>query len=237
MRSPSGDVTGVAAQNGGGPLRFDAPLVVVADGVGGFAGEMKSRQNAVARRQYFRGVDGPNKQDIQVFMTEDLNSRGAGYGWVFYLGDGTANVGAGVSTRALQKTGRNLKDFYDRFLEEPVMRGWLDGAEPEGPAKSWSLKMGMLGAKRYTQGLMTVGDSASLVHPISGEGVGYAVESGRLAAAWAYEAHGRNDFSAATLSGYGKQLGRKRAREHVFGQTLVNALPNLQTGLLRLLQV
>lgn len=107
------------------------------------------------------------------------------------------------------------------------MREWLEGAEPEGPAKSWSLKMGMLGAKRYTQGLMTVGDSASLVHPISGEGVGYAIESGRLAAAWAHEAHSRSDFSAATLSGYGRQLGKKRAKEHVSGQTLVNALPNL----------
>jgi menaquinone-9 beta-reductase len=227
-RSASGRVTGIEAANGGDPMRFDAPIVVVADGIGGFAGDgMKAHQNAVARRQYFRGVEGPDKQNLQVFITEDMNSHGAGYGWVFYLGDGTANVGAGVSTAALSRTGRNLKDFYDRFLEEPEMVEWLQNATPEGPPKSWSLKMGMWGAKRYGQGAMAVGDAGSMVHPISGEGVGYALESGRLAATWAHEAHARDDFSASVLSGYERQLRHRRAREHLSGYALVNLVPNL----------
>jgi menaquinone-9 beta-reductase len=227
LRSSAGEVTGLSVENGGGPLDFAAPLVVVADGVGGFESQMKAHQNAVARRQYFRGVDGPNKEDIHIFMSEDLNARGAGYGWVFYLGDGRANVGAGVSTRAIARTGRNLKDFFDRFLEEPRIADWLQDAEPEGPAKSWSLKMGMWGAKLNRQGVMAVGDAASLIHPISGEGVGYAVESGRLAATWSHEAHSRKDFSETTLSGYARQLRRQRAREHLSGQALVNLLPNM----------
>ena len=230
LRSTSGLVTGIEAVNGGDPRRFDAPLVVVADGIGGFGGNgMKAQQNAVARRQYFRGVDGPNKQDLHVFITEDMNSHGAGYGWVFYLGDGTANVGAGVSTASLSRTGRNLKDFYNRFLEEPQIVQWLRNATPEGPPTSWSLKMGMWGAKRYGQGVMTVGDAGSMVHPISGEGVGYAVESGRLAASWAHEAHARDDFSAPVLSGYERQLRHRRAREHISGYALVNLVPNLMT--------
>lgn len=227
IRSPSGEVTGVEADNGEA-LRFEAPLVVAADGIGGFAGQgMKAHQNAVARRQYFRNVEGPDKEHLHVFVTKDMNANGAGYGWVFYFGDGTANVGAGVSTRALARTGRNLKDYYERFLEEPQLAGWLKGAEPEGPAKSWSLKMGMWGARRYAQGLMMVGDAGSMVHPISGEGVGYAVESGRLAATWAHEAHARGDFSASLLSGYERQLRRQRAREHLSGHALVNLVPNL----------
>lgn len=228
LRSPAGAVAGVEAANGEGSARFEAPLVVAADGVGGFASKgMKAHQNAVARRQYFRGVDGPDKEDLQIFITRDMNADGAGYGWVFYLGDGTANVGAGVSTRSLARTGRNLKDYFDRFLEEPQLAAWLEGAEPEGPPKSWSLKMGMWGARRYAQGLILVGDAGSMVHPISGEGVGYAVESGRLAAAWTHEAHARNDFSASTLAGYERQLKKQRAREHVSGHALVNLVPNL----------
>jgi geranylgeranyl reductase family protein len=228
LRSPAGDVRGIEATNGGEDLRVEAPLVVAADGVGGFAGRgMKAHQNAVARRRYYRGAGGPNKEDLHIFITKDMNEHGAGYGWVFYFGDGRANVGAGVSTRALARTGRNLKDFFDRFLEEPQIAGWLAGAEPEGPAKSWSLKMGMWGARRYTQGLMMVGDAGSMVHPISGEGVGYALESGRLAASWAHEAHARRDFSASVLSGYERQLRRQRAREHFSGHALVNLVPNL----------
>ena len=228
LRSPAGNVTGVEAQSDGETVRFGAPLVVAADGVGGFAGEgMKAHQNSVARRQYFRNVSGPNKEDLQVFITGDMNERGAGYGWVFYFGDGCANVGAGVSTKTLQRTGRNLKNFYDRFLEEPQMADWLRDAEPEGPPKSWSLKMGMWGAKRYAQGLVTVGDAASMVHPISGEGVGYAIESGRLAAAWAHEARSRNDYSASVLRGYAAQLRQRRAKEHLSGYALTNLVPNL----------
>jgi geranylgeranyl reductase family protein len=228
VRSASGQVTGVGAEDEGGPMRFAAPLVVVADGIGGFGGDgMKAHQNAVARRQYFRDVEGPDRQNVHVFITEDMNSYGAGYGWVFYMGDGTANVGAGVSTAALARTGRNLKDFYDRFLEEPQMVRWLENATPEGPPRSWSLKMGMWGAKRYGQGVMAVGDAGSMVHPISGEGVGYALESGRLAATWAHEAHARNDFSASVFSGYERQLRHRRAREHLSGYALVNLVPNL----------
>ena len=228
LRSPAGDVTGIEATSGGEDLRFGAPLVVAADGVGGFAANgMKAHQNSVARRRYYRGVDGPNKEDLHVFITKDMNENGAGYGWVFYLGDGLANVGAGVSTRTLARTGRNLKDFFDRFLEEPQLARWLEGAEPEGPAKSWSLKMGMWGARRYARGLMMVGDAGSMVHPISGEGVGYAIECGRLAASWAHEAHVRKDFSASVLAGYERQLRRQRAREHLSGHALVNLVPNV----------
>jgi menaquinone-9 beta-reductase len=157
-----------------------------------------------------------------------MNRRGAGYGWIFMFGDGRANVGAGVSTKVLKRTGRNLKDYYDRFLEEPLVAEWLDGAEAEGPPKSWSLKMGMWGAKRYAQGLMMVGDAGNMIHPISGEGVGYAIESGRLAAAWAHEAHERNDFSASVFKGYESQLLRRRAREHLSGHALVNLVPNVE---------
>ncbi|MDQ4000333.1 MAG: NAD(P)/FAD-dependent oxidoreductase [Actinomycetota bacterium] len=228
LRTPAGNVTGVEATSNGETLFYEAPVVVAADGVGGFAGEgMKARQNAVARRQYFENVSGPNKEDLHVFITKDMNEHGAGYGWVFYFGDGRANVGAGVSTKTLERTGRNLKDFFDRFLEEPELTYWLKDAEPEGPARSWSLKMGMWGAKRHAQGLMTVGDAASMIHPISGEGVGYAIECGRLAAAWAHEARAKGDYSAATLSGYERQLRRKRAREHLSGYALTNLVPNL----------
>jgi flavin-dependent dehydrogenase len=229
LRSPAGNVTGVEAASNGETTRYEAPLVVAADGIGVFAGEgMKSHQNSVARRQYFRDVSGPNKEDLHVFVTKDMNEHGAGYGWVFYFGDGRANVGAGVSTKTLARTGRNLKDFFDRFLEEPEIAAWLEGAEPEGPAKSWSLKMGMWGAKRHTQGLMAVGDAASMIHPISGEGVGYAIESGRLAASFAHEARARSDYSASLLKGYATRLRRQRAREHLSGYALTNLVPNLQ---------
>ena len=63
LRSPSGETTGVEAVSDGEALTYEAPLVVAADGVGGFAGEgVKAHQNAVARRQYFKNVSGPEQE-------------------------------------------------------------------------------------------------------------------------------------------------------------------------------
>ncbi len=75
---------------------------------------------------------------------------------------------------------------------------------------------------------MTVGDAASMIHPISGEGVGYAIESGRLVAAWAHEAHSRGDFSTRVFSGYEKQLRRQRAREQFSGLAFVKLIPKME---------
>jgi flavin-dependent dehydrogenase len=224
-----GDVVGVEAVSNGDNTRYEAPLVIVADGSGGgLANEHKAHQNVVARRQYFKNVSGPDQDHLHIFATKDMNEQGGGYGWVFYLGDGRANVGAGVSTKTLERTGRNLKDFFERFLEEPVLKEWLKDAKPEASPKSWSLRTGMWGARRVGQGLLLVGDAGSLIHPISGEGVGYAMESGRLAATWAHEARARRDFSASLLSGYERGLRRQRAREQLSGYAFINLVPNME---------
>jgi flavin-dependent dehydrogenase len=68
---------------------------------------------------------------------------------------------------------------------------------------------------------MVVGDAGSMIHPLSGEGVGYAIESGRLAAHWAYEAHAREDFSPSLLRGYERELQWLRGRQHEAGLRLV----------------
>lgn len=230
LRSSTGAVTGLEAAKYGETVRYEAPLVIVADGSGGGFGQeegLKAHQNSVARRQYFSGVENPDKHYLQVFMTRDMCQNGAGYGWIFYFGGGRANVGAGVSNKTLARTPHTLQEVYDRFLEEPEVQDQLRGAKPEGQPRSWSLKMGMWGARRHAQGVMTIGDAGSMIHPISGEGVGYAVESGRLAASWAHTAHARKDFSARTLSGYERQLKRHRAREHYSGYALTSIVPSL----------
>jgi geranylgeranyl reductase family protein len=225
LHTSSGKVAGVEASAEGGSsgrLHFEAPLVVVADGVGGFAREgLKNEQNGVAIRQYFAAAKGSRRNHVHFWMTENLTRWGAAYGWLFYLGDSRANVGVAIYKDVLQRSPHPLKEMYENFLREASVAERLDGAEPDGPAKSWSLKTGMLGAKRYGQGVMLVGDAGSMIHPLSGEGVGYAIESGRLAAHWAYEAHAREDFSPSLLRGYERELQWLRGRQHEAGLRLV----------------
>ena len=133
-----------------------------------------------------------------------------------------ANVGAGVSTKVLARTGRNLKDFFDRFLEPTDGRVARDAARR--PAKSWSLKMGR-GARRYTQVSIMVGDAGAWSTPSAARASATPESAG-----WPPHGptrHARGDFSASTLSGYERQLRHQRAREHFSGHALVNLVPNL----------
>lgn len=58
----------------GDAAHFEAPLVVVTDGSGeGLIRERKANRNAVARRQYFRGVSGPDRDHLHIFATRELN--------------------------------------------------------------------------------------------------------------------------------------------------------------------
>ena len=144
---------------------------------------MKAHQNAVARRQYFSGCRGP-EQAGPARLYHEGHERATVPATAGSSTSATAGPTSGPASRRRRSpvraaTSRTSSTAFSRSRRWPA---GCENAEPEGPPKSWSLKMGMWGAKRYGQGLMVVGDAGSMVHPISGEGVGYALESGRLAA-------------------------------------------------------
>ncbi len=106
----------------------------------------------------------------------------------------------------------------------------LSRAEPEESMASRTFASSGYGVTRSEAGLLRVGDAGGTSHPVSGEGIGFALEAGRLAAGWAYEAHRRRDFSAALLSGYARQIAGLHSLRQPTTQalvSLVNRLPRL----------
>ena len=61
-----------------------------------------------------------------------------------------------------------------------------------GPIRGAALPMGFNRQPHYTRGLMLVGDAGGMVNPFNGEGIAYAMESGRLAADVAGPGPGRS---------------------------------------------
>jgi menaquinone-9 beta-reductase len=55
--------------------------VIVADGAGDFALDEGNRasSNGVTRRQYFTGVDGPEKDHLHILQSDSMNGIVAGY--------------------------------------------------------------------------------------------------------------------------------------------------------------
>ncbi|MGZ4622936.1 MAG: geranylgeranyl reductase family protein [Blastococcus sp.] len=194
----AGRVAGVHAQVGPDkrPVTWRAPLVVSAEGLSGRLAKSlglvrrEDRPLGVAVRRYVRT---PRTDDDYLDISFDLTASGPsadsmpGYGWVFGMGDGTANVGFGLlDTR--RSTGADHR---------AVLRAWLDTLPPEWelgeehavtPLRGAGLPMALHRQPAYSRGLLLTGDAAGLVNPFNGEGISYAMETGRMAAETAAQA-------------------------------------------------
>jgi len=134
-----------------------------------------------AFRQYFRGVTGRGARELAVWFEADLLP---GYAWSFPLPDGRANVGFGIQ-RGGKVTTQEMKDLWPDLLKRTHVREFLgENAEPEAPHKAWPIPARIEKAT-LTAGegrALVVGDAAMATDPMTGEGIGQALLTGRLAA-------------------------------------------------------
>jgi flavin-dependent dehydrogenase len=129
-----------------------------------------------AFRQYFRDVDDPR---LWVLFEADLLP---GYAWVFPLPDGRANVGFGV-LRGPGVDGKAIKASWRALLRRPGIRRVLGArARPDQRHRAWPIPTAYDPARLVHGRTLFTGDAASVVDPLTGEGIAPALETGVLAA-------------------------------------------------------
>lgn len=166
---------------------------------------------AVGRRAYFAGVELPPRTAAFCYEKELL----PGYGWVFGLGDGTANVGVMTFPRRGRHAGRSLSAAFEAFVSGSVAgKRFLARATRVGPALSAPLRMGFAGGRLGAGRLLAVGDAAAGANPLTGEGVYAALVTGRLAARSIVAALREGRPPGQTLEGYRAAVGRAFARDY-----------------------
>ena len=104
------------------------------------------------------------------------DSRRAGglcYAWAFPLGDGTTNIGYGMSASAVSGGRAELVERMGLLLPEFE----LDGVELTGH----TLPLTISRPPAATGRTLLVGDAASLINPFTGEGIYSAIASGVMA--------------------------------------------------------
>ncbi len=189
---------------------FRAKMVIGADGVGGITARKLGVFNddelhvCSAIRAYYDNVEGMIDQIELHFIDGVL----PGYFWVFPLPDKRANVGIGILVKDMKNKKVNLQKLMeDTIANNPHFKDRFKNSKRISLLKGWSLP---LGSKRfdkkrstpYSNGILLVGDAASLIDPFTGEGIGNALMSGKLASQVVCEAIEKNDFSAQFLKKY-----------------------------------
>jgi geranylgeranyl reductase family protein len=186
-----GRVVGVTAKVGPEKteVSFRAPLVLACDGVSARLAlsvgidKRDDRPMGVAVRRYYAS---PRTKDDYLESHLELWSNDGqllpGYGWIFGMGDGSVNVGLGILSTS---------KAYGTTDYRALLKSWLDGTPEEWGFREENaiskiggaaLPMGFNRKPHYRDGLLLVGDAGGMVNPFNGEGIGYAMESARIAA-------------------------------------------------------
>ena len=167
-----------------------ARYVVVADGSNSRFGRAlgTSRERSfpmgMALRGYYRS---PHHDDP--FIESHLDIRDAhgevvpGYGWIFPMGDGRVNVGVGLLSTDRRWKGVNTTKLMETFVEWAPDRWGLSPETCCGPPTGGKLPMGLAVGPHVGPNTVVVGDAGGSINPFNGEGIAYAYETGRLAAA------------------------------------------------------
>lgn len=135
-----------------------------------------------------------------------------GYAWAFPYGEGRVRLGTGVMR---PQTDEDPRDYLDRLVERvPALARACRGASPIEYHTGLLPVLSPRGVPFVADGLVLVGDAAGQASNIAGEGIRFAMQSGRLAAEAIVAAVAAGDCSARALRRY------ERAWERAFGRDL-----------------
>lgn len=162
---------------------------------------------ALAARAYFDDVDQLDPTTIQMrFSGVPL----PGYGWIFPTSATSANIGLGVfplnAPWRRRPTQPSARAHFDAFVEHPALQAMLHKAQRRGPIKGYPIRTDFLTSRAYGPRIVAVGEAAGLVNPLTGDGIDFALESGRMAAAHLRSFFAADDLSTAALAAYDQQL-------------------------------
>lgn len=172
-----------------------------------------------AFRQYLHGA-GPDAMQAQhIWFPDELLP---GYVWSFPLSDGTVNVGFGFPRLGGPAVGDGAA-IWRRILARPEIAGVLGSAiEAESPMRAWPIPARVDGVTLSALGgrVLFVGDAATAPDPMTGEGIGQALQTGRLAIDAVVA--GTGPIEAATA--YRRAVGRELVSDHRLARRLGTVL-------------
>ena len=157
-----------------------APIVIAADGVSSRLAvsmgleKRDDRPMGIAARAYHTT---PRHADDYIESWVEMRSTNAagesetlpGYGWIFPLGDGTVNIGAGLLDSSPQFKSVDLRGMMNQWIADMGHEWGIDETTSLGPIKSAALPMAFNRTPHFHRGLLLVGDSAGMVNPFNGE--------------------------------------------------------------------
>jgi geranylgeranyl reductase family protein len=223
-------VTGVELTTADGTRTEHPDFVVIADGSNSRFGR---GVGASRRRDYPFGLavrayyESPNSDDrfieSQLDIRDDQGRAMPGYGWVFPLGDGEINVGAGLVSTFKGWKDINTSHILDAYSGDLPDHWKVDSETPHTKPLGGKLPMSLSVGPKIGRNWLLVGDASGAVNPFNGEGIDYAYETGRMAARHIAEAA---TTETRSLAPYAADLEDVYGDYHRVARVFVKAIGN-----------
>lgn len=192
----------VRVERGDQAFELSAPLVIGADGTASIvarsvgAPRPARRHIGLSQRGYVEGVE-IEGGEATIWIDDDI---WPGYGWMFPMAGGRANVGVGFFSDVGQKFGLSAPKSFAAAIDRLRLRH-------EGCAKTRLASRPMGGVihnyaaagPNHFDGTLLIGDAGCFVDPMTGEGITQGMESAILAADTARAALERGRFDRTFL--------------------------------------
>ena len=158
-----------------------------------------------------------NTRFCEIYLNQKASP--GGYIWIFPKGGARVNVGLGICMRGNYPNPK--QQLYETAFKKPIFDGSLVLT-----AGSWFDPVRRPLDNMVSNGVMLVGDAASLVNPIHGGGIGPSMLSGFFAGQQIIEALGKGEPTKEALWGYNKKYidtyGKKQGTLDIFKMFLLS---------------
>lgn len=164
-------------------LGWDADVVIVANGSASLAADALGVEPpaedaiGISATAYFESMaEGPDPDFSEHYFEKFLPT---GYGWIFPPVLGRANVGVYLRVDRYHAGKVKLRKLMDEFVARYPER--FGSAKQDGAMRSWSLPLATFRPPPCAPTLLSCGDAARLIDPLTGEGIWHALRTGQLA--------------------------------------------------------
>lgn len=216
----SGDGVTLQILKEGHPIQISTKMIIAADGARSvfrkniFKKPIDRKQMAAVIRTYYKDVTPAGKCNMfELYIFENVMP---GYFWIFPMADGTYNVGLGITSDVIQYKRINLRKLMDELIiHHPLLKDRFKNATRVHPTGGAELPFLTESEPKVSDTrILLAGDAGSLADPVSGEGIGPGIVSGKYAALAAVQALTADDFSASFLQKYDVTIHDKITRAY-----------------------